>query len=418
MKSAVLFLVLLISSFSWAQVLGPSSEEVKFSYKAEFVSEDTETDVQELAHAHADYLFGVMHSTELTESFGLNWDKVGGIGSPHSEIQIRILSKFRSNGSLLVKYIAHGKLLLHKKVAQKTLVQKSLPVHLPYDMANVYDASCTDEHYDSEGDYWYFWNPYREGCEHLTEEPLTKRVSLEISKGPKAKTDAMARLDLVRGNNDNGDVFSIYVIHGFNEDTSDNDDGRINFDEFNEYLREENFNEKILRKTENRPLHLFTKALRLENGKTINVEIRNLLAHTEIDRKTKTFAQFMREAVYHADVIFYAGHSGLGGNLDIASLEEIAGKFVFNAKKKQIFFFDSCSSYSYYLSPFAAEKTKAKIDIMTNGLASYFHTTEATTKAFFSSLLTPKNDLSWLEILTAMEKPLHGGSYLLTVGGL
>jgi hypothetical protein len=418
MTLRLLFPLLIFSQGLSAQVFGPSSEEVKFSYKTEFVSTDAQTDIGDQAREHADYLFGILHSQELTENFNLNWDQVGGIGSPHSDIFVSATSRQLDDGSLLIRYSARGKILMHKKVAKKVLAAQSLDVLLPYDLANVYDPKCTDEHYDTQGDYWYFWNPYREGCEHLTEEPFTKSVTIAIAPGNKTNPKAMARLDLVRGNNDNGDLFSIYVVHGFNEDSSANDDGRINFEQLNEYLRNENFVEKVVRKADSRPLHLFTKSLELENGKTIQVEVRHLLANTAIDKKTKTFAQFMREAVYHGDVIFYGGHSGLGGNLDIASLEGIAGKFVFNPNKKQIFFFDSCSSYSYYLSPFAAEKTKAKIDIVTNALSSYFHTSQATTAAFFNALLTPEKDLSWNSILTSMEEPLSGGSYLINVGGL
>jgi hypothetical protein len=80
------------------------------------------------------------------------------------------------------------------------------------------------------------------------------------------------RLDLLRGPNGNGDTFRIDVVHGF------------------------------------------------ESSQT-----RSFLVETEITARAKSFAVSFKEAVENADVIFYAGHSGLGGNLDIPSLEEKAG---------------------------------------------------------------------------------------------
>lgn len=132
-----------------------------------------------------------------------------------------------------------------------------------------------------------------------------------------------------------------------------------------------------------------------------------------------TFAKFFKEAVENADVIIYGGHSGLGGNLDIPSLESKAGKFKFNSKKRQIFYFDSCASYAYYLTQFSGEKTKSKIDILTNGLSSYFETSQAVLEGLLENILSEtKEDVSWMQIMKDMEKPLDGGSFLLNVGGV
>ncbi|MFN7455308.1 MAG: hypothetical protein ACK5RO_11685, partial [Pseudobdellovibrionaceae bacterium] len=162
---------------------------------------------------------------------------------------------------------------------------------------------------------------------------------------------------------------------------------------------------------------LFTKEMTF-NGRPTLVEVRHLLTDTGAESRSTVFAKFFKKAVKEADVIIYAGHSGLGGNLDIPTLERKAGAFEFNPQKRQVFFFESCSSYSYYLEPFAAEKTKAKIDIVTNGLSSYFHTGPFVLEVFVTSILDETvKDTSWLEILRRMEAPLEGGSYLLNVGG-
>ena len=150
----------------------------------------------------------------------------------------------------------------------------------------------------------------------------------------------------------------------------------------------------------------------------MQIEVKHQLADTELDIRGITFAKFFKEAVETADVVIYAGHSGLGSNLDIAALERKVGNFRFNPKKKQIFFFDACTSYAFHLSPFAAEKTRGKIDILTYALPSYFHTGQAVKEKFFEILFDPSiQDMTWLNIMKAMEEPLDGGTYLLNVGG-
>ena len=78
--------------------------------------------------------------------------------------------------------------------------------------------------------------------------------------------------------------------------------------------------------------------------------------------------------------MIYSGHSGLGGHLDLASIEANLGEEIkFNTEKYQIFFFDSCTSYRYYNTQYLDRKitdldpngTK-KLDLFVNGLSTLF----------------------------------------------
>ena len=159
--------------------------------------------------------------------------------------------------------------------------------------------------------------------------------------------------------------------------------------------------------------------MNLSNGKTINIEINHALVESSSESKNIYFAKFFKQAIENGDVVIYSGHSGLGSNLDISYLESKAGKFHFPVGKRQIFFFESCSGYSYYLDLFKYSKTRATIDVVTNGLSSYFETSHNILTLFTAHMLNPQNDkVTWLKILRDLETPLEGGSYLINVGGL
>jgi hypothetical protein len=405
----------LIGTSALAQVISPSATEVSLSYEASFLARDTQDDPESAAEDHASHIFGLLHSSRVTEAAGVDHDRVEGLGAPRLPQKVRVLGAQTRNGRLEVRYSATSKLLLHKKAAKDWIARGGVTLPLPYDLTRIYDRRCTDAHYDTEGDYWYFYDPYRSGCTYLLKKPYSRDTLLRIRASTSKPRETSPKLNWLRGDNGNGKLFSIYVVHGFAEDAKDkNDPGRGNFEEFNSRLRERGLNERIEQKNFRKPLHVFRGDL----GGGVEVEIRNLLVDTGIESKSKSFARYFKEAVETADVILYAGHSGLGGNLDIPSLEEKAGSFRFNPKKRQIFFFDSCSSYSYYLDSFGAEKTKSKIDVITNGLSSYFHTSTAVHEAFLDVLLDTDADPTWTQLLESMEEPLDGASYLLNVGGV
>jgi hypothetical protein len=423
------YLVLLFSSLSmsYAQIIAPSAKEASFRFSTDFTyqaSEYSDYSLQEIAGEHARHMFGVFHSPKLIQKYGLNPELVGGIGAPRDTFRvtakITTTGEDRAQGLTRVAYSAQGKMILHKKAATNLLAKGYLEIPLPKDLSDIYDKNCTDDHYESLGDFWYFWDPFRRGCEYLAKEK-SNPVRITLVPAAQVKKEMSPRLDLLRGANGNGEILSIYVVHGFNESSSRNDEGRQNYDDFNDMLERQGFEQQKDRAEKipslKRQVLLFTKEMTF-NGRPTLVEVRHLLTDTGAESRSTVFAKFFKKAVKEADVIIYAGHSGLGGNLDIPTLERKAGAFEFNPQKRQVFFFESCSSYSYYLEPFAAEKTKAKIDIVTNGLSSYFHTGPFVLEVFVTSILDETvKDTSWLEILRRMEAPLEGGSYLLNVGG-
>lgn len=418
-----LFMVATVSfSYTtWAQIIAPSAAEVKFSYKTTFqvpINHGLSTE-KALAEFHASHIFGIFASPAIISKYIGPNAITSGIGGPRVQMRVKILSKNVSENIITIKYANSGKMILNKTTAKKIISKGVLELPLPTNPYEIYDEKCTDKHYSSFDDYWYFYDPFREGCENLIEKPLATKVQIKITPSEYKKIDLTPKLPILRGNNDNGDLFSVYIITGYHEATDRKDLGYISFEEIRDSFVQRGFEVSSKRPHTKKPLDIYKKQIELDNGKIMDVVVKHLLVDTDIEARTLVFAKFFKEAVAQADVIIYGGHSGLGANLDLPFLEEKAGKFEFNTKKKQIFFFDSCSSYSYYLEHFAVEKTKAKIDIMTNGLASDFRTSTAVLSAFLDHLFTTdSSDVFWMNILTDMENTLDGNTYLLNVGGI
>lgn len=425
MKKIFLILAsqLLVFSFAQSQIISPSGVEVQYQYTAKFQipkKSDYSTDV-ERAEFHASHLFGLFHSPHTVSRYGLLGGVAGGIGAPRSQMNVSIVSSKEISADLLeIEYKNLGRMILNKTAAEMALREKSMTFLLPTNPMKIYNEKCTDDHYTSFGDYWYFYDIYKQGCEYLTTSEFATETTIQISATTTKKMETTLSLPKLRGDNGNGDLFSIAIIQGFADSKSDlSDSGRINYKETYDFLKSQNF--KITDSVNHRyqPMKVFTKTQILSNGKLLNIEVKLLLVETSIGSRSKIFAQFFKDAVQSADVIIYGGHSGLGGNLDIPSLESKVGKFEFNKNKKQIFYFDSCSSYSYYLEHFKVQKTKAKIDIMSNGLSSYFHTARHTTQMFLGFLFSPEAaDVEWSKVLSAMEDKLDGDTYLLSVGAI
>ncbi|MBC7420550.1 MAG: hypothetical protein H7328_07465 [Bdellovibrio sp.] len=411
----------LAASITQAQIISPSGQEVNFKYQAHFtipVSADEQTD-QERAQLHASHLFGLFHTPKMIAQYHIPGGMAGGIGSPRAHTNIQILSSEVIGDKVAITYSNAGKMLFHNNAAEVLLEKGYLDIPMPSDPYAIYDKKCTDEHYTSFGDYWYFYDIYREGCTYLSKPPMSEIVRIALSSTTKKKMDLTPKLPMLRGDNKNGSLFLIYAIHGFESGPQKDDSGRVNYEEFNHYLSANGFTEARMKPHSMNPMNIYTKKLILKDGKKINVEVRHLLATTSISSGSVVFAQFFKEAIETADVILYGGHSGLGGNLDLELLQDKAGKFKFNPQKKQLFFFDSCSSYSYYLENFAAEKTKAKIDIISYALSSYFHTSNSVWSALMDRLLDPDTkDPLWKDVLFDMESVLGGDTYLLNVGGI
>jgi hypothetical protein len=412
-----LVLALFASLSAHAKIVSPSSVETGFTFESEFVTAD-KGETRELVLSQAKHLFGYLQNEELPRTFGLN-ARIAGIGAPRWEPAVEILEDRPMSGKRFLRYRMNGKLLLLKEVATQLVPRQEWSVFLPYELDSVYDEACTDKEHSDPSEFWYFQDPFRKGCEKLRREPLAREVTIKLFPLPAVPDSLPLGLDALRGDNGNGDLFEITAINGFDQSSkSPRDDGRVNFQEMNKWFVDQGFEETVLQKFKNRPIHRFDKIVRRPGGGELHLRITRLLAETDLDGgKHVTFAKFLREAIRSSDVVIYEGHSGLGANLELSAIEKRAGgRIDFDRAKRQLFFFDSCSSYSYYLGMFDGRKDPGTLSVMSNGLASLFGYEIPMTKHFYRNLLKADNGgLTWLELLENMEKPLRGNTFMLNV---
>ncbi len=409
------YLIAFFPALAGALVISPSSKEVNFSYTAEFVTGQIES-AGDLAAEHAKHLFGYMQNREQAKIWDLN-HRILGIGAPAWKPEFTILSDLRSRGLRTIQYKADGRLLLIRSVAATLLAGGKWTVELPYELDNFYDRHCADKDYSEKETFWYFYDPFRKGCEFLRKEPLAQPTVVTLSN-IQAPEDSPANLDELRVDNGH-ELFQVTTINGFDEGSRKRgDDGRKNYETMNEWFRAIGFEDTFISHYRARPIHQFDKVFKRNDGREVHIRLTRLLAETDLDDSDDvTFAKFFRKMVADSDVVIYEGHSGLGVNMDLAAIEKRAGgKIEFNPEKRQLFLFDSCSSYSYYLGMFEGKKNPGRLNVLTNGTESLFDYEITETKRLYKMLFdVNNNEYTWLEFMNKMEVPFRGTTFMLNL---
>lgn len=421
-----LFLALfLFSALAHAQVISPSSVEVKFDYETEFQTAKDGT-AKSVVLEQAKYMFAYMQNPQIAAMFGLP-KSFEGVAAPRWEPSVRVLSDSKAGGLRTIRYEMSGLLLVNKKVAAQLLPQGHWDIALPYDLDHYYDENCVDPEDAAPVEFWYFGQPLKPGCEHLLKAPLASTVSMRLSPAPAVPDRAVGLADLR-----SHDVFQIASINGFDDNsTKKNDDGRVNFMAMNAWFRSQGFKMTIDQHYKTHPVYVFEKELTRADGTTFTARIVRLLADTGLDGSRKvTFAKFITEAFLDSDVVIYEGHSGMGVNLDLDTLNQqllisrdprAPNHVEFDRAKHQLFLFDACSSYSYYLGMFDGLKDPGTLAVMSNGLESLFGYELPMTKHLYTELLdlnhakVANDGLTWEQLLEEYERPLRGNTFMLNV---
>jgi len=246
---------------------------------------------------------------------------------------------------------------------------------------------CTDSHYTEEGDFWYFWNPNQEGCE-LSEGKDYVRLDAKVVGRPNTRSTYPEYARLVDAN---GEI-TLSVLVGMDDPEKNDrnpyetkDESGPTYRSISMHLENKGYERhRWTRKEiqavsgEGRPYPYVEEFVKPLEKATLRVLL--FFGESGTEEQSDPFHYFFKRSIEQDAVMVYDGHSGLGDHLEIPQMEEKHGfKFKIPKDRYQIYFFNSCSSYSYYnKSYFAPKATDAdprgikNLEILTNGLATYF----------------------------------------------
>ena len=352
---------------------------------------------------------------------------VNNPGAPRNNPTIKygLVERLKSDPTKALIHYRYQDVVVFKTKIVADGAQRDITFLLPKDPSTIYAAGilkrgtinyCTDPHYNSEGDHWYFWNPFQDKCPYKDKlRDYANGVTAHLKALP-SKTKSFPEYDLL---NQDGKITITYVI-GIESNFEKQDYGRKNYEEALKTFTGLGFkvvdqSQKWARKLERRSNNQVV---------TINLSFR--------DQESEEFMQDAADGMRKSDVFIYNGHSGLGGFLSLERFhDEISRRFQLPKDKYQIYFFNGCSSYSYYNKEFidmkrsAAEieadpenlKDKSKyLDIVTNGIEASFGLGISSDMALIRAVIDGKRP-SWQDIVQEMYDADHELSALAMVNG-
>lgn len=98
------------------------------------------------------------------------------------------------------------------------------------------------------------------------------------------------------------------------------------------------------------------------------VNVRLFFGNTGLEHDSKAFHIFLRPALMNQQIIIYNGHSGIGKNLNLASIESNRGVPFSLSSNYQIYFLGSCAPYAYYTDMFFKRKISTSDPLGTKNL--------------------------------------------------
>jgi hypothetical protein len=332
----------------------------------------TEQTLRKVIEDQLDYMVGPM-----SQSDALSVPKGNHIVS-----NIVITSKERN--ILTISYYYRGTIVLHNGAGN------IYPIVLPINPRKIFEASkvgndypCTDEHYQTKDDFWYFWTPYRKGCNlQKGTDFYVFNANVKRYKNSKLSYPEYQNLPDALGN------ISVHMFFGMDDPSLDRnpnnstDINAENYRKFKKYLLKNGY-----KSTKWSAIQVSSIAKTL-NGTSPYVETiqkgkliyRLFFGPTGIDEDSLAFHWFYKDALENASIFMYEGHSGLGANLNLESIESSLNEKITLSNRYQIYFFNSCTSYRYYNDNYFNRKISAldpkgtkKLDILTNGLATTFY---------------------------------------------
>jgi hypothetical protein len=322
-----------------------------------------------------------------------------GIPVPDSDIKI----EKSDSGGYLARYHYHGIIALTQSTPS------SIVFGLPLDPSSIYNLTeqnkkrslnpCTDPADQDEPSFFYFWSMDRPGCRDiLTENEDFVNVRATLSPLPKANksypeyihlpdADGRIQITVLFGKNEFSRIRSPQKAPGQADDLN-----AKSFRQMSKALEQLGFVGREWKSDEIK--NVVTKPLRpypyvkeytykYTDGRAKELVVEMVYTNSLMDHQDKGLRYFLKHALETSSVLIYDGHSGLGSNLDDEGIghEKRDLRLHWDKKKYQIYFFNSCTSYSFYNDAFfnakaiegsADSKGSQYLDIITAVLETPF----------------------------------------------
>lgn len=403
-----------IKSGSHSEFYSTESEEIEVNFQASYkMNASNMEDVID----NKDYLERYTLPEVVKFLFGpLTLRELGGM-QKNSLIQIDTKSITISKGEASLNYNYSGKWLVHSSL----LNNKTLQLPLPYNIDALRTknwSKCSDNspgHQDWSF-FWYFWDPTRYGCDHQLNKEY-QNIQVEFKAKTAQTLKSFPEYNRMIQNKQNQKVLTMTFAFGYVEDSltpdpyKDTDAGMYEFQKFNKRLKQ------LLKlyKVEQSPImgseysdDANTAKIKLGtlysfSSNEITFKIR-VVAAANVDQM-ELFAKSF--SIDHEAFFGWFGHSRVGSGFDADNFNQMLmyqpNKYTLT-NEYQLIYWAGCNSYSYYTLPFFKLKGGSKnLDIISNGLPSFFSFNSTNAEILADALIHFDQPQSYQDIVTKIE---------------
>jgi len=364
-----------------------------------------------------DYLFGpLVHRSQ---------------GSPQRAVAVLVdwaQARELPSGQIELPYTYKGVWI----VSQEASAQGHIALPVPLNRRVVYTPnwkSCSDwapEH-QTEGFFWYFWDPTRYGCDHKEGDQFAT-IDAQLGAMTLQTSATYPEYDRLLADGALTMTFGFGYVEdpsAFNPD-ADYDEGARQYqiflrnfrDSYGSQLKESPITQGEYPSSYQKELvigHRFTGTM---NGAKVVVNIVMSAGIDQMEIFAKSFAHD------HDDWFGWFGHSRVGSGFDAERFGQMVRYspeyYSITGDQYQVIYWAGCNSYSYYTTPFFEFKGGTKnLDIIANGLPSYFSLNAINASIAASAFLNWNARASYQTIVASLEARAKqmGATVLVTVLG-
>jgi hypothetical protein len=415
-KAFLIIIFTITISYAGTEYYGTNSTEAILKFEGR-IETSLKADIDDKILNQIQHLIGHFHSKSFVKNFGYH----GVLGDQYD---YQILEIIKAGQKQIVRYQFEGKVNFDDRAFGK-MKHIDVPILLPLNVDKVYALGmvknknlCTDQTYNSEGDFFYFWDIGIPGCPLKADKVNIVRTSGTLQKLANTKLTYPEYDRLYKTK-----TLKVSLFLGYIDDTpgKKTDDGYIFYHDLQDELIGQGFKVKSEERAFNSDGEaghsyqvILEKSRKTALGTTQNIEISILLADTDLSSEDSTFHTLYADAISASHIVVYDGHSGLGANLGVDYLPN----FDFG-KQYQILFLNGCSSYPYFNTQYFEQKpgSSRNLEIITSGLPTLTSTSFSNMMAFLNPFIAGKV-ISYQRLMGLIEESNgEEDTYLMGVNG-